>query len=187
MFVTDGAKRVAILDIDFHHGNGTQQIFYERGDVLFEIAPLEDYRVVLKVDERDIRDVAQGQHGELLLQSFGSDIRDLRSILETILTPETHAALNATAQIAPAELRFPDELWVATVYQFLAAHHAGVMRREHITQALLPLYLGRAGAFMLEHAGAAPASIDAALDELCREFERAKPYLVQRWARTQPR
>jgi len=125
--------------------------------------------------------------GERLLQSFGSDIRDLRSILETILTPETHAALNATAQIAPAELRFPDELWVATVYQFLAAHHAGVMRREHITQALLPLYLGRAGAFMLEHAGAAPASIDAALDELCREFERAKPYLVQRWARTQPR
>ena len=27
--------RVAVLDIDFHHGNGTQQIFYERGDVLF--------------------------------------------------------------------------------------------------------------------------------------------------------
>ncbi|GIW00016.1 MAG: hypothetical protein KatS3mg058_1419 [Roseiflexus sp.] len=25
----------AILDIDFHHGNGTQQIFYERSDVLF--------------------------------------------------------------------------------------------------------------------------------------------------------
>jgi acetoin utilization deacetylase AcuC-like enzyme len=35
MFVTDGARRVAILDIDFHHGNGTQQIFYGRGDVLF--------------------------------------------------------------------------------------------------------------------------------------------------------
>jgi len=27
-------ERVAILDIDFHHGNGTQQIFYERDDVL---------------------------------------------------------------------------------------------------------------------------------------------------------
>jgi len=27
--------RVAVLDIDFHHGNGTQQIFYERADVLF--------------------------------------------------------------------------------------------------------------------------------------------------------
>jgi acetoin utilization deacetylase AcuC-like enzyme len=29
-----GAKRVAILDVDYHHGNGTQQIFYERADVL---------------------------------------------------------------------------------------------------------------------------------------------------------
>ncbi|MFD1881773.1 histone deacetylase family protein [Paracoccus pacificus] len=35
MFRDGGADRVAILDIDFHHGNGTQDIFYERGDVLF--------------------------------------------------------------------------------------------------------------------------------------------------------
>lgn len=28
-----GAARVAVLDIDFHHGNGTQDIFYDRGDV----------------------------------------------------------------------------------------------------------------------------------------------------------
>jgi acetoin utilization deacetylase AcuC-like enzyme len=30
-----GAARVAILDVDFHHGNGTQDIFYERPDVLY--------------------------------------------------------------------------------------------------------------------------------------------------------
>ena len=30
-----GAARVAILDIDYHHGNGTQSIFYDRDDVLF--------------------------------------------------------------------------------------------------------------------------------------------------------
>ena len=29
-----GAARVAVLDIDYHHGNGTQTIFYERPDVL---------------------------------------------------------------------------------------------------------------------------------------------------------
>jgi acetoin utilization deacetylase AcuC-like enzyme len=27
--------KVAILDIDYHHGNGTQEIFYTRGDVLY--------------------------------------------------------------------------------------------------------------------------------------------------------
>ena len=30
-----GMKKVAILDVDYHQGNGTQDIFYDRGDVLF--------------------------------------------------------------------------------------------------------------------------------------------------------
>ncbi len=30
-----GKRRVAVLDVDFHHGNGTQEIFYTRNDVLF--------------------------------------------------------------------------------------------------------------------------------------------------------
>lgn len=30
-----GAKRVVVLDVDYHHGNGTQSIFYQRADVLF--------------------------------------------------------------------------------------------------------------------------------------------------------
>jgi len=34
-FRDQGATRVAILDVDFHHGNGTQDIFYARDDVLF--------------------------------------------------------------------------------------------------------------------------------------------------------
>jgi acetoin utilization deacetylase AcuC-like enzyme len=30
-----GVGKVAILDVDYHHGNGTQAIFYERADVFF--------------------------------------------------------------------------------------------------------------------------------------------------------
>ncbi len=30
-----GADKIAILDVDYHHGNGTQSIFYDRGDVFF--------------------------------------------------------------------------------------------------------------------------------------------------------
>ncbi len=33
-FLDNDAARVAILDIDYHHGNGTQAIFYDRADVL---------------------------------------------------------------------------------------------------------------------------------------------------------
>ena len=41
----------------------------ERGNTLFEVAPLKEYRIVLKVDERDIVDVAPGLSGELVLSS----------------------------------------------------------------------------------------------------------------------
>lgn len=34
-FVDQGRGKVAILDVDYHHGNGTQSIFYHRSDVLF--------------------------------------------------------------------------------------------------------------------------------------------------------
>jgi acetoin utilization deacetylase AcuC-like enzyme len=30
-----GARRLAIVDLDLHHGNGTQDIFWERGDVFY--------------------------------------------------------------------------------------------------------------------------------------------------------
>jgi acetoin utilization deacetylase AcuC-like enzyme len=32
---SERGARIAILDVDYHHGNGTQQIFYDRDDVLF--------------------------------------------------------------------------------------------------------------------------------------------------------
>lgn len=43
---TAGLRRVAILDIDYHHGNGTQDIFWDRGDVFFASVhadPATDY------------------------------------------------------------------------------------------------------------------------------------------------
>ncbi|WP_118135461.1 histone deacetylase family protein [Oceanicella sp. SM1341] len=41
-----GAARVAVLDIDYHHGNGTQDIFYACADVLtvsLHADPVQDY------------------------------------------------------------------------------------------------------------------------------------------------
>ena len=42
----------------------------EQGKLLFEVAPLEGYRVVLKIDDRDIGRLAAGQRGELVLSSL---------------------------------------------------------------------------------------------------------------------
>ena len=42
----------------------------EKGQVLFEIAPLDSYRVVLQVDETEIGAVRSGQQGELILNAM---------------------------------------------------------------------------------------------------------------------
>jgi len=45
----------------------------ERGDVLFELAPLDAYRIIMKVDERDITNVKVGQIGNLALASMPTE------------------------------------------------------------------------------------------------------------------
>ncbi len=102
------------------------------------------------------------------------------------MSPETLRRLNATA--AECEpLRFADDLWATTAYEFLVAHHQGVMRREHIARALAPLYLGRAGSFLTKYGAAAPAEAEAALESVCLQFEQSKPACVERWNQSSPR
>jgi len=122
-------------------------------------------------------------NGTRLTEAFALDVENLRSVLQDILSAETLANLEALAEKQPARLRYPDPLWASTVYQFLLAYRGGVMRREHIVQALAPLYLGRTGSFLRQYATSPEPVVDEALENLCREFERSKPDLVQRWNR----
>lgn len=58
----------------------------KRGQTLFEIAPLNEYRVILEVDESDITGIRQGQKGELMLTSLPGEVFPL---LIGHLTPVT--------------------------------------------------------------------------------------------------
>ena len=62
-FLDNGAKRVAILDVDFHHGNGTQDIFYTRNDVMFLSLhgdPSEAFRIFWAMRTRPARGLVLG-------------------------------------------------------------------------------------------------------------------------------
>ena len=65
-----GRARVAILDVDYHHGNGTQQIFYERADVLtisLHADPRQEFPYFLgHADERG-HGAGEGYHANLPL------------------------------------------------------------------------------------------------------------------------
>lgn len=117
--------------------------------------------------------------------TFREDVRNLRPVLEQILAADTVASLSAMADDeSAAVIRYDDELWVATVYDFVAAYHHGVMDRMHIVQALMPLYLGRVSSFVGEHAQAPIADAEQHLERLSEAFERRRQYLIDRWHRT---
>ena len=65
------ATLVAPFDAVVVSGDLSQQIGtpVEQGKLLFEVAPLEGFRVVLQVDDRDIARLALGQRGALVLSS----------------------------------------------------------------------------------------------------------------------
>jgi RND family efflux transporter MFP subunit len=50
----------------------------ERGEVLFEVAPLDDYRIIVEIDERDISMVSAGQTGKLTLAALPGESFELR-------------------------------------------------------------------------------------------------------------
>ena len=55
------------------------------------------------------------------------------------------------------------------------------MTREHLTQALVPLYLGRTASFFSEIAALDEGAYMDRLLSLDREYETLRPSLVDRW------
>jgi RND family efflux transporter MFP subunit len=75
-----------IVSGDLTHSLGAP---VERGQTLFEMAPLDSYRVILQVDERDIGTIAVAQQGQLLLSGF---VGDPVSFAVARMTPVSTAA-----------------------------------------------------------------------------------------------
>ncbi len=81
----------------------------ERGKVLFEVAPLDAYRVILKVDERDIDRVQVGQRGMLALTGRAADRLDFHIVNVTPISSPGEGAnrfrVEARLDEASARLR----------------------------------------------------------------------------------
>jgi acetoin utilization deacetylase AcuC-like enzyme len=71
-----GCERVAVLDVDYHHGNGTQSIFYERADVLFTSlhgSPTTEYPFYLGHADETGEGAGQGFNLNLPLRAGSSN------------------------------------------------------------------------------------------------------------------
>lgn len=116
-----------------------------------------------------------------IYEMFRSGVTDLEPILSSILDPETHTEIKSILAVEEGKFRYKSDLWVRTLYDFAASYHHSVITRDHLVQALAPLYRGMTYSFLVEHADSSPAEIEAANEMLCGEFELQKPYLRDRW------
>jgi acetoin utilization deacetylase AcuC-like enzyme len=83
-FLDKGAKRVSILDVDYHHGNGTQEIFYSRADVQvinFHADPVQEYPYFL--GHEDEKGAGSGEGFNINYpMPFGTEFDDWFAALE---------------------------------------------------------------------------------------------------------
>src|SRR5271163_2278129 len=116
-----------------------------------------------------------------LREMFSAGVAELQSVFQSILSPSTLAELQRIAGVEEVRFRYPAELWVKTVYEFAAAYHKSVISRDHIIQALAPLFRGRAFTFLTENRNGSADDVENNIEGLCLEFERMKPYWLEIW------
>jgi glucosylglycerate synthase len=133
-------------------------------------APAEITPETARVNRRQLREM------------FVSGIAQLEPVFRSILSDSTLAELQKIASLEMGAFRYPAELWARTVFEFVASYHKSVINRDHILQALVPLYRGRTLSFLQENRDGSEEDLEKNVESLCVEFERLKPYLLEVWA-----
>jgi len=110
---------------------------------------------------------------------FSNGIAELEPVFKSILSASTLSALQQIASLNDEDFRYPAELWAKTVYEFAASYRKSVISRDHIIQALAPLYRGRMFTFLVENRSGSAEDVENNIENLCCEFERLKPYLLE--------
>ncbi len=116
-----------------------------------------------------------------LREMFATGVAELGSVFQSILSSSTLAELQRIARLEEDKFHYPAELWVRTVYEFAASYQKSVISRDHIIQALAPLFRGRVCTFLIENRSTSANDVENNIEALCLAFERLKPDLLQMW------
>jgi hypothetical protein len=91
------------------------------------------------------------------------------------------AASTLTMATAAAGFNFPDELWARVIYDLVVTAREQPDRLEAFVTALVPVYFGRVASAVIENREFTTERAEDSVERQAREFERLKPYLVDRW------
>ena len=149
-WVDSTSTRCAILDVDYHHGNGTQQIFYDRGEVLYVSIhgdPSLTYPFFSGYED-------ETGTGEGLGANFNIPLR--HGAAWQAYAPALDRALEAIARFGPAVLIVSlgvDTFELDPIGSFRLKTHDFFQMGALISQGGLPTLAVMEGGYAIEHVG----------------------------------
>jgi glycosyltransferase involved in cell wall biosynthesis len=118
-----------------------------------------------------------------LIDNFESARLAQRDAWAEMLSPEQlERVMTLDVEAQPGSFHFPAELWIRCLYDALVAFHRPGADRERMLAALTPLYFGRTAGFIAETLEMTTDQAERVIDDVARQFEELKPYLVARWS-----
>jgi glucosylglycerate synthase len=116
-----------------------------------------------------------------LAEDAGRIADEVRAKLELgtpgLSTPTTLAMANAATGYT-----FPDDVWARVLYDLVVMARDEPARVDGFVAALVPIYFGRVASFVIENRDLSTERAEEHIERQAREFERLKPYLMERWA-----
>lgn len=116
-----------------------------------------------------------------MIDSFRLGCQDLTGIWNLILPPATLLEVHRMLRLPDQQFCFHDDVWARIVYDFALGYHVRVIGRDHLLQAMTPLYWGWVASFVKELEDAGAEEVEQRLERLSRQFETQKRYLISRW------
>jgi len=127
---------------------------------------------------------------ERMVNAFRRGCQELGEIWAMALHADTYAAIRKLGREVSGgakNFHLDDELWARVVLDLACAHNRHPVSRGYILRSLTPLYLARVASFVQETQELVSAQVEEKMEQLCLQFEKLKPYLIDCWdGRLQP-
>jgi len=118
-----------------------------------------------------------------LAEEAGSIAEHARATLD-VDAPGAERPTTAAMAAAAAGFAFPDGIWAKVIYDLVITARDQPDRLEAFVTALVPVYFGRVASAVIENRELSTERAEESVERQAREFERLKPYLVNRWSQS---
>jgi hypothetical protein len=118
---------------------------------------------------------------EVLWQRFNDGLNQYGTEYEQFLGRQNINKLEEVAGLPADVFEFPTGLWAKILYDFAVAYRKGLFPLDELLSQLVPLYHGKTLSFVLETQAMNTQQVEEFIEDQCLQFEKTKPYLLERW------